>query len=254
LQQSHSGSHDELKDPQPSTEMRRAKVLFKLIGATAAVLFCFAALAYPSSQRVLRIRDQQSPPFEEKSTRPIQNLSFISDVSQRNLLALERETPFSLPRLSKVAFPQTKTLRILAIRVEFKEEIPDDPRTTGNGLFDMRAQEEFLQEEGHLIDPSPHDTLFFTKHILALHNYWWTVSSGGLALEGEVFPKHESLAYRLPHPMAHYGAPDSSLSYKVEMLRQFFHDSFDLTDSFSVYEDPQIYGIDFSQYGRHGVG
>jgi len=44
--------------------------------------------------------------------------------------------------------------------------------------------------------------------------------------------------------MAHYGAPDSSLSGKVEMLRQFFHDSFNLADSFSVYENPQIYGID----------
>ncbi len=228
--------------------MRRAKVLFKLIGATTVAFFCFTGPAHPSFERMLRIRDKDTPPFEEKSSRPIQSLGFISDVSQRNLLALERETPFSLPRLSKVAFPQTKTLRILAVRVEFEEEIPDDPRTTGNGLFDMRAQEEFLQEEGHLIDPSPHDTLFFTKHIQALHNYWWTVSSGGLALEGQVFPKHESLAYRLPHPMAHYGAPDSSLSYKVEMLRQFFHDSFDLADSFSVYEDPQIYGIDFSQY------
>ncbi len=228
--------------------MQRAKVLFQLIGATTVAFFCFAGLAHPSSERVLRIRDKDSPPFEEKSTRPVQNLGFISDVSQRNLLALEREAPFSPPRLSKVAFPQMRTLRILAIRVEFEEEIPDDPRTTGNGLFDMRAQEEFLQEEGHLIDPSPHDTLFFTKHIQALHNYWSTVSSGGLALEGQVFPKHESLAYRLPDAMAHYGAPDSSLSYKVEMLRQFFHDSFNLADSFSVYEDPQIYGIDFSQY------
>lgn len=175
-------------------------------------------------------------------------MGFKSDVSRRNLLELERETPFSLPRLSKRAFPQTKTLKILAIRVEFQEEIPDDDRTTGNGLFDMRTQGEFLQQEGHLIDPSPHDTLFFLKHVEALNNYWWTVSGGGLALEGEVFPKHESLAYRLPHLMVHYGAPDSSLAGKVEMLRQFFHDSFNLADSFSVYEDPLIYGIDFSHY------
>jgi hypothetical protein len=48
--------------------------------------------------------------------------------------------------------------------------------------------------------------------------------------------------------MVHYGAPDSSLSGKVEMLRQFFHDSFNLADSFSVHGEPQIYQIDFSRY------
>jgi M6 family metalloprotease-like protein len=185
---------------------------------------------------------------KERTTQSVSNRGFKSDVSRRNLLQLERETPFSLPRLSKPALTLTKTLRILAIRVEFQEEVPDDPQTTGNGLFDMRTPDDFLEQEGHLIDPSPHDTLFFTKHIEALDNYWSTVSNGQLALEGEVFPKHESLAYRLPHPMAHYGAPDSSLSGKVEMLRQFFHDSFNLADSFSIYEDPLIYGIDFSKY------
>ncbi|KPK99707.1 MAG: hypothetical protein AMJ91_06750, partial [candidate division Zixibacteria bacterium SM23_73_3] len=175
-------------------------------------------------------------------------MGFKSDVSRKNLLGLERETPYSLPRFPKLAPVQTKTLKVLGIKVEFEEEIEDDPRTTGNGLFDMRTQDEFLQQEGHLIDPSPHDTLYFKKHLLALHNYWWTVSEGKLALEGEVFPQSESLAYQLPHPMVHYGAPDSSLSVKVEMLRQFFHDSFNLADSLSVHGDSQVYHIDFSRY------
>jgi len=215
----------------------------------AAIMFLFfTGVSQADSEQILRIQGKESLSINERSAQPIENLNFKSDVSRKNLLGLQRETPYSLPLFSKLAPSQTKTLKILAIRVEFQEETPDDPRTTGNGLFDMRSQEDFYQQEGHLIDSSPHDTLYFKKHILALHNYWWAVSEHQLALEGEVFPKSGSLAYRLPYPMAHYGAPDSSLSVKVEMLRQFFHDSFNLADSFSVHEDPQIYQIDFSQY------
>ncbi len=228
--------------------MRRLKAISKSIAVITAGFLCLAASAYPGSEQLLRIQGKKNLIPTERSNLPYHRPGFKSDVSFRNLLQLERDTPFSLPRFSKLSSAQTKTLKILAIRVEFQEEDPDDPLTTGNGLFDMRAPEEFYEQEGHMIDPAPHDTLFFKKHIQALHNYWWTVSNGQLALEGEVFPKHESLAYRLPHPMAHYGAPDSSLSGKVEMLRQFFHDSFNLADSFSVYEDPLTYGIDFSQY------
>jgi hypothetical protein len=48
--------------------------------------------------------------------------------------------------------------------------------------------------------------------------------------------------------MAYYGAPDSSLVVKIEMLTRFLHDCFNLADSMSVNDDPQIYGIDFSEY------
>jgi M6 family metalloprotease-like protein len=224
--------------------------LTKSISKTIAVILflIFTSVAGANSEQVLRIQNKRILDLNEKSSLPVERLGFKSDVSRKNLLGLERKTPYSLPLLSKPAFSQTKTLRILGIRVEFEEEIPDDPRTTGNGLFDMRDTTEFKQQEGHLIDPSPHDTLYFKTHLRALHNYWWTVSEGRLALEGEVYPKSETLAYRLPHPMAYYGAPDSSLSVKVEMLRRFFHDSFNLADSLSVHGDPQVYHIDFSQY------
>jgi M6 family metalloprotease-like protein len=228
--------------------MRRIKNLSKSLAATIAAFLCLAGAAHSGSEHLLRLGDKQVLAPAEKATQPNAQPGFRSGVSIRNLLELKRETPFSLPRFSKLTPVQTNTLKILAIRVEFEEEVPDDPRTTGNGLFDMRTQDEFFEQEGHLIDPSPHDTLFFDKHIEALHNYWWTVSNGQLALEGEVFPKAENLAYRLSYPMVHYGAPDSSLGVKVEMLRQFFHDSFNLADSLSLNEDPQVYGIDFSKY------
>ncbi|MGB8658458.1 MAG: FG-GAP-like repeat-containing protein [Candidatus Zixiibacteriota bacterium] len=218
---------------------------FKAIATIALLLFSGVTLAY--SKQVLEIQSKKVLRLDKSSAQG-PGLSFRSDVSQRNLLGLQRESPCSLPLLSKRAASVTKTLRILGIRVEFEEEVPDDPRTTGNGLFDMRTQGQFYEQEGHLIDPAPHDTLYFEKHIQALSNYWHDVSEGRLSLEGEIFPKAETLAYRLPHPMAYYGAPDSSLSVKVEMLRRFFHDSFGLADSLSVHGDPQIYHIDFSKY------
>ena len=214
------------------------------------ILFILSISAFSTAHpgQVLRIQDKKLLGLDQKQSVAERELSFKSNVSLRNLLGLERPNLYALPVFSKLVPSQAKTLRILGIRVEFQEEIPNDPRTTGNGLFDMRSQDEFFQSEGHLIDPSPHDTLYFQKHILALHNYWWTVSQGKLSLVGDVFPRSENTAYRLPYPMSHYGAPDSSTSVKIEMLRQFFHDSFNLADSFSVHGDSQVYHIDFSQY------
>jgi M6 family metalloprotease-like protein len=219
--------------------------LLKLLIKACLLIFCMAIQGWGDSEKILPVKKVTQPQLIEKSFVNHKGKGFKSDVSQKNLLNLKREHPFSLPILAKLYISYPETLKVLGIRVEFQEEIQDDPKTTGNGLFDMRTQEEFLQDEGHAIDPSPHDTLYFKKHILALHNYWWTVSKGKLAIEGEIYPKSETLAYRLPHPMSYYGAPDSSLSGKVEMLRQFFHDSFNLADSLSRYGDSSIYRIDF---------
>lgn len=228
--------------------MRNALTLLRLNAIAAVMLFFFAGLSRADSGKILRIYGKEPLSIEKTSTQMIERPTFKSDVSKKNLLALEREQPYSLPRLSKLALSPAKTLKILGIRVEFEEEVPDDPRTTGSGLFDMRSQDDFFAQEGHLIDPSPHHNRYFETHILALHNYWWTVSEGQLSFEGKVFPKDDDVAYRLPHPMAYYGAPDSSMAVKIEMLTRFFHDCFNLADSLSVNDDPQIYGIDFSQY------
>jgi M6 family metalloprotease-like protein len=220
--------------------------LLKLLIKVFLLIFCLTAQGWGSSEKILSLRKVSQPHSIKKSFVNLENIGFKSDVSQKNLLHLKREYPFSLPVLAKPYISHAETLKVLGIRVEFQEENPDDPQTTGNGLFDMRTQEKFLQDEGHAIDPSPHDTLYFQKHLQALHNYWWTVSKEKLAITGEIYPKSETLAYRLPHPMAYYGAPDSSLSGKVEMLRQFFHDSFNLVDSLSRYGDSSIYRIDFN--------
>jgi M6 family metalloprotease-like protein len=137
-----------------------------------------------------------------------------------------------------------RTIRILAIRVQFKEELPDDPATTGDGWFDLRSYEEFYQEEKHIIDPAPHNRAYFEAHLEALANYWRTVSRGRLYLEFDVFPKADT-AYTLPYTISHYGSIDSTPNpqfYPVEQLDSLFKHSFTLADTSSLEE------IDFSDY------
>jgi M6 family metalloprotease-like protein len=228
--------------------MTKISYLLKIPVRAVFLILFLSISAIADSEKILSFEKTTLPISSKRHSVDYEKRGFKSDLSQRNLLNLTREHPHSLPLLAKPHISSAETLRILGIRVEFQEEDPDDPRTTGNGLFDMRTQDQFLEDEGHLIDPSPHDTLYFKRHMDALHNYWYAASESQLALDGEVFPKSGSFAYRLPYPMAHYGAPDSTLAGKVEMLRQFFHDSFNLADSFSVHGDSQVYGIDFSRY------
>ncbi len=163
-------------------------------------------------------------------------------MSQKNLLGLERTSKFALPTLKKISgyYAPVETLSVLAIRVEFQKEVPDDPKTTGDGLFDRRSYDEFYAQEGHYIDPSPHFRRYFLAHLKALNNYWNIVSNGKLVLKYEVYPLEESLTYQLPHTISYYG--DTGLpNYPFDGLKQFFDDSFRLADSVS----PEI---DFSKY------
>ncbi len=157
-----------------------------------------------------------------------------SSVSKKNLLNLERRTPLGLP-LQGSSLLQPRTIRILALRVEFQEEISDDPQTTGRGLFDRRDTVTFKQEEGHLIDPSPHYKKYFEKHLQALNNFWETVSNGKLTLQYEVFPQAETATYQLSKTMGYYGSqrPDSGLA-------EFFKDALKLADTDT--------SINFAQY------
>ncbi len=153
---------------------------------------------------------------------PVRPPIFIGRPSQKNLLKLERDTPFGLPK----TVLQENTLRMLAIRVEFVREDPDDPTTTGDGTFDLRDSTQFKEETGHLFDAAPHDSAYFGKHIEALSRYWYTVSNGKVSIEGTVYPPEPEAVYTLPHPIAHYGkqAPEYGLT-------EFYFDAFRIADS-----------------------
>jgi len=147
--------------------------------------------------------------------------AFFSARSQQNLLSLDRDTPYGLP---KAALPDdiVDTLTIIALRVDFSFEDPDDASTTGRGVFDLRDTATFLAEEGHAMDPAPHNRHYFEAHLRSLAQYWKIVSNGKLQLVYEVLPAESDSAYHLGKSIAHYGEQDPSYG-----LGEFFHDALD---------------------------
>ena len=91
--------------------------------------------------------------------------------------------------------------RILALRVDFPRENPDEPTTTGVGAFDMRPAEDYALP----YDLPPHDRAYFERHLTALARYYEVVSEGRVEISSEVFPRVAQQVYTLPQPMLHYG-------------------------------------------------
>lgn len=162
---------------------------------------------------------------------PAAGAGFKSAVSTKNLLKLSRPNPTALPFARPSTLAAVETLKILALRVEFQEEIPDDPTTTGLGIFDRRTQSDFLAQEGHLVDPAPHDKKYFESHVQALDRFWQAVSNGKLKIIGEVWPPADDSAYRLPHPQAYYGSPN--FDSVLIQITKLFKDAVRLADSVS---------------------
>ncbi len=127
------------------------------------------------------------------------------------------------------------TVRILALRVEFQ---PDNlSTTTGDGTFDLSTS------AATTIDPPPHDRNYFQAQLLALANYYYSVSGGKLVIRGDVFPRDDKSAYRLAHRMDYYNPPEASSNSALrdQRLAQLFRDAVQLADadsevSFSSYD------------------
>lgn len=95
--------------------------------------------------------------------------------------------------------------RVLALRVDFPLESPDEPTTTGVGAFDLRFAEDAVEDYAPPFDLPPHDRVYFERHLKALDRYYRVVSAGRVEIAAEVFPRTERLAYTLPQTMLHYG-------------------------------------------------
>jgi hypothetical protein len=83
-------------------------------------------------------------------------------VAQRLSHPLHAEAPRNVQRTAAVTFPDT--LHILAIMVQFQTDT--DPRTSGNGQFDLTATNE------RIIDPPPHDSAYVADHFRFVNNYF----------------------------------------------------------------------------------
>jgi M6 family metalloprotease-like protein len=188
-------------------------------------------------ERLTTPRDQLVKPKPE----PLRSM-----VSQKNLLGLDRDTPFGLPK-SKQGVPlslatQEDSIHVLVLKIDFQTENPDDPSTTGNGNLDLRSAEEFFADEGHMLDPAPHNSTYFAAHMRALNRYWYNVSDHRLKITWDIYPQAETASFRLPDYMSYYGTDgpwaDSGV---VAQLANFVKDAIILADTLA----PEI---QFSRY------
>lgn len=189
-------------------------------------LILFTALSSGAWGKNLAIRGKQPADLQQRGC-------LHQGASDRNLLGLERESKFTLPRQA-LSINEPKVIRILAIKAQFLKEVPDDPQTTGDGNFDLRDIGQFQTEEGHFIDPSPHNNDYFLAHLQALSSYYETVSNGRLSLVYDIYPKAETGVYQLSEPMAYYGlqAPEFGLT-------EFYQDAWEAADA-----DPELQFVD----------
>jgi M6 family metalloprotease-like protein len=124
------------------------------------------------------------------------------------------------------------TLDILAIRVDFKRDTI--PQTTGDGRFLFAPQ-----NNNAIIDTPPHNRAYFEAQLLALKNYYASVSGGKLVLRYQVLPAASDEAYHLDQPMNYYG-PGRNDPNSDKRLSELLQDGFKKADAAG--------GIDFSRF------
>ncbi len=176
------------------------------------------------------------------------------EVKRRMLPYWRLYNPLDIPTLreigdnARIMQNDTVVIRILAIRVEFVEEDPDDPRTTGNGKMRLTSNDEPIFDTtacrdsvyNMYYDP-PHDKKYFERLMEAYSNYINLATFGKVRVEWVVKPDDDTLSYQLPHPMVYYGDPDNYDYGLVYLVR----DAFKAADEDST--------IDFDDLDGNGI-
>lgn len=129
--------------------------------------------------------------------------------------------------------PAAQTIHLLALRVEFPKEDPDDFTTGGNGLFDRRPPAQALAATGddgfrYPYDLPPHDGQFLAHHLEALRNYVAVASQGQLDLTWELFPADPAAAYVAPDRLASYGSGATNAVLTTNWAR-FLRDALEIS-------------------------
>ena len=175
--------------------------------------------------------------------------------AERDLTIRRRLRSFQFPRTSDLVSPRLQRavldspviMRILAIRVQFPEEIPDDPQTTGNGRFVLTPQDDPIDTVTPCGDTfynpnyePPHDRTYFERQLEALAHYVTLWTYGRVKIEWRVVPEEPESAYVLPHPMRYYGDPDHFEQGLVNLARDAF---------LAADQDPRVSFEDIDQNG-----
>ena len=108
-----------------------------------------------------------------------------------------------LATVSILQFANGQDLKILAIRVDFPTD--NNQGTTGNGKFLLSNEINYC--DNYTVDPQPHDKSYFESQLVAVDNYFRSVSNDqfGIDLENsDIFPSDSELAYTMPDSMSYY--------------------------------------------------
>ncbi len=153
----------------------------------------------------------------------IEHLTLISkrdgEIKRRMAELNHRYTYENYPPLLKVrAYAMKRTskqpiiIRLLVLRVEFQKEQPDDPKSTGDGTFNLTGNGEPMilgtDCRGDPIynpyyDP-PHDWTYFNTLSEALSDYYSAATYGKVRIEWVVKPDSGLPPYKVPHTMGYY--------------------------------------------------
>ena len=136
------------------------------------------------------------------------------------------------------------TYRVLAVRVSFPPEDPDNETTSGNGTFNLSTAES--SDRIYPFDAPPHDRAYFEAHLQALSNYYRDISQGQLTIEYDVYPQDPTASYVLDTPLIEYGNGRTRREIN-ERVTRLFRDGIRATDA----ADGTT--IDFSKYRAFAV-
>ena len=92
---------------------------------------------------------------------------------------------FSRQQDNAQSFNIPNTLRLVGIMAQFPIEDPDHAMTSGNGRFLSEPYQKYIKFinsntprcSGTLVDPPPHNSLYFKKQLEAVGNYYNNVSN-----------------------------------------------------------------------------
>ncbi len=136
------------------------------------------------------------------------------------------------------------TYRVLAVRVSFPPEDPDNETTSGNGTFNLSTVES--PDRIYPFDAPPHDRAYFEAHLQALSNYYRDISRGQLTIEYDVYPQDSTASYVLDTPLIEYGNGRTRREINERVTRLF-------RDGIRAADNTDGANIDFSKYRAFAV-
>lgn len=116
-------------------------------------------------------------------------------------------------KVGKFGLTTPDTVNIVAVMVQFQED--NDPRSTGNGKFDLSNKYYNPNtQRDTVIDAPPYDSLYFVDHLEFLKNYYYKSSKGKLNINYKLYGK----VITLPNVMSYYSPQKNESNAKLGKL------------------------------------